>query len=432
MADLNFIAAIDLGTSHIRGIVGSKDPSSGKITVIASEEAEAAGCIRRGRINNVKETAEKVKSLVRKLNLRLPGSRIERIYVGIGGQSFRSIEYPVSKSLQDEMVTDELMNGLYEECKAFCPQDLEVLAIMPPVCYLDGRPELNPVGILCSRQIEAKYQLIVARPNIRKFLEECISGLAEVNIAGVMVSPLALGDAVLSESDKKLGCALIDFGAGVTTLTVYKNGRLLYLCVIPLGGNLITKDIMRHFGLVESEAEHLKRKHGNAIADKDDQTVKQVQANYGTEYCSVPLAELNAVVEARMHEILENVYSHLEIVGVNDLQAGIVIAGGTANLENLAKVINGKLGKDIRFATVRKGLAVASPDAHPEETLVGLLLNGTQNCVHVTQPVEEEAPKPVVPAPASEPVVEKKDEGKKQKKGKKIVDWMKDFFTEEE
>jgi cell division protein FtsA len=189
---------------------------------------------------------------------------------------------------------------------------------------------------------------------------------------------------------------------------------------------------MRHFGLVEGEAEHLKRKHGNAIADKDDQTVKQVQANYGTEYRSVPLAELNAVVEARMHEILENVYSHLETVGVKDLQAGIVIAGGTSNLENLAKVINGKLGKDIRFAAVRKELAIASPDAHPEETLVGLLLNGTQNCVHVTQPpVEEKAPKPIAPATASEPVIEKKDEEKKPKKGKRFADWMKDLFTEE-
>jgi len=284
---------------------------------------------------------------------------------------------------------------------------------MPPVCYLDGRLEPNPVGTLCSRQMEAKYPLIVARPNTRKFLEECISNLAGIPIADIKISPLMLGDVVLSDHDKDLGCALLDFGAGVTTLTVYKNGRLLYLCVIPLGGNLITKDIMRYFGLIEPEAERIKKKYGNAIADKEDQTVIQVQANYGgTDYrsISIALSELNAVVEARMHEILENVYARLETIGVKDLQAGIVITGGTANLENLAKVINNKLDKDVRFATLRKELEIAAPDKCSDEALIGILLNGTEDCTHI------EAPPVTDTNPSDAPTSSKGDKGGKKKK----------------
>ena len=66
----------------------------------------------------------------------------------------------------------------------------------------------------------------------------------KLDVAGVVVAPLALADLILTEQEKLKGCALIDFGAGVTSVTMYKDGSLAGLYVIPLGSHLITRDLM--------------------------------------------------------------------------------------------------------------------------------------------------------------------------------------------
>lgn len=66
MAYTDFIAAIDLGTSHLVGMVGIKN-ESGLLSIIAHEVESSATCIRRGCVYNVEETANKIKRLILKL-----------------------------------------------------------------------------------------------------------------------------------------------------------------------------------------------------------------------------------------------------------------------------------------------------------------------------------------------------------------------------
>ena len=98
MAYTDFIVAIDLGTSHMVGMVGTKN-SSGELSIIAYEVEKVETCIRRGCVYNIKETAYKIVGLVRKLENELGGTRIAKIYVGVGGQSLRTIDHSVSKLL---------------------------------------------------------------------------------------------------------------------------------------------------------------------------------------------------------------------------------------------------------------------------------------------------------------------------------------------
>jgi cell division protein FtsA len=409
MAHTNFIAAIHLGTSRITGIVGRNE--GGTLTVITYETEASADCIRRGCVYNVKETAGKIKRLIQKLELKIPGNRIGKVYVGTGGQSVHSLEYTVSTTLDiDSIVTDEIMDKMNEECRTYQPDKWDVLAIIPPAVYLNGRLEPDPVGISCSL-IEARYKLIVARPSIRRRITECIAELAKIEIAEILVSPLALADVVLSKDEKNRGCALIDFGAGVTSLTVYKNGCLVSLCIIPLGGNLITKDIGEFLGIGEAEAEQLKRKYGNALVNKDDDSIFQINTEQ-IELPPVKLADFNTVVEARQQEILENVYYQLEAIGAKELRAGIVVTGKAANLENLTTVIYNRLKIDVRYAFIRKNLIVKAnlPDTHPDGIALGLLLQGNINCSVNTSPQAPLIQQPTpVPTPLPTSSVKQKD-----------------------
>ncbi|MCD7916547.1 MAG: cell division protein FtsA [Tannerellaceae bacterium] len=419
MAYTDFIAAIDLGTSHLVGMVGVKS-ESGALSIIAHEVENSATCIRRGCVYNVEETANKIKRLILKLENKLQGAKIGKVYVGIGGQSLRTIDHTVPKILGvDGVVTEEVIDSLYQECASYRPDMMDVLSITSPAYYLDGKHEVNPVGIPCNR-IEARYKLVVGRPSLRRYVTNSIAERAKIEIADIIVSPLALADMVLSEDEKDLGCALIGFGAGVTSLTVYKSGQLVSLCVIPFGGNMITKDITS-LNLVEAEAERIKKTYGSAIQDKDSDAAIQVSSADGMGLREVKLADLNNVVEARLQEILENVYARLEATGLMDgLGAGIIITGGASALKNLPDAIQNRLKIDVRYAAVRKNIIQRNDlvAADPEYAVaVGLLAKGTKNCAAYIPPPPKPTPKPEEEEEATKVTPPEPPKKKAEKKG---------------
>lgn len=390
MVYTDFIAAIDLGTAHLTGMIGVKN-AAGMLTIIATEVENSGGCIRRGCVYNVEETASRIKRLVLKLETKLRGAKIAKVYVGIGGQSLRSMNYSVYRDLgNDGVVTEEMLESLYEECRRYRPDLLDSLAAVSPVYLLDGRPEKEPAGIPCEK-IEAQYKLIVGRPSLKRYVMNSIAERAKIEVADIFVSPLALANAVLSEDEKKMGCALIDFGAGTSKLIVYKGGKLVDLSVIPFGGNIVTSDI-KSLNIIESEAERVKLEYGCATADLENETTVQITSADGLNDCELKLAELNNVIEARVKEILENIIARLEATGIqNELGAGIIITGGASELKGLATVVKERLNMNVRFAFLRKGIVENDRNIagrSGEFSAVGLLMQGTENCaLQVVPPV---------------------------------------------
>ena len=179
----------------------------------------------------------------------------------------------------------------------------------------------------------------------------------KLDVAGVVVAPLALADLILTEQEKLKGCALIDFGAGVTSVTVYKDGSLAGLYVIPLGSHLITRDLMS-LGMPEKEAERVKRTYGNAIWEKDnEQQMVTVDLADGQHSSEIKLSDINMVVEVRSREIIENIYARMEDAGVaKDPGYSIVIAGNGAALKNMREALSERFKMDVRYASVRKDL----------------------------------------------------------------------------
>jgi cell division protein FtsA len=410
MEHTEFIAVIDLGTINIVGMIGVKKPD-GTFQVIAHDVENASSCIRRGTIYKISDTADKIRRLIRKMEnillSKLPEKvqsiKVSKVYVGVGGQSLRSIKHSESAVLgADGLVSEEILDSLNKKSKAYKPDMLDVLDIVSPVYYLDNKPEVHPVGMQCYR-IDASYQMIVGRPYLQKNIMTAVEQQARINVAGIFVSPLALANIVLSEEEKKDGCALIDFGGGVTTLTVYKEGNLLNLSVIPFGSSLITKDLTDI--LTEADAENAKRNHGSARREKDLTALVQIGTNEMKAY------EINDIIESRIREILANIYARIEETNVQGGLKTVVITGGGSSLKQLDEVIREKLHAEVRHASVRKGLVHAENIdlGDPIYTVaMSLLANGTENCVTVVQEqkVTTEAPTPTPAASTPPPKVE--------------------------
>jgi cell division protein FtsA len=382
-----YIVAIDLGTSHITGIVGEKNEDE-TFSVIACETEKSLPppCIRRGNIYNVGNTANVVGRLIKKLESKLKGSYIDKVYVGVGGQSVRTVDHVEVKEIENGgVVSHDDTQMLKERCEKYKPDLLDVLGVAPAVYYVDGYREMAPVGVSC-RHLEARYKIFVGRSSIRRDLIKSIAERCEKEIAGIIVSPLALADAMLSKEEKEIGCALIDFGAGVTSVTVYKNDELLYSAVIPLGGNLITGDI-KSLELTEVQSEKLKTEYGAAILKKEDED-KKIKIDMEGGNREISINDLNAIVEARTKEIVENVYARIsEVIDVKSLGDGIVLAGCASELRGLQELIQErfKITSDkVRHSTIRSDLVRDSDmmTGNPlYRTAVSIMLKGTEPCV---------------------------------------------------
>jgi cell division protein FtsA len=410
MTNTNYIVAIDLGTSCIKGIIGTRS-FTGAFTVIACETENSDGCIRRGVIYNVGSASERIAKLLWKLSAKAPGIQIKKIYVGVGGQSIRSIERVVAKSLgADNEVKKETIDDLYNECRAVKPEGLDVLSVVSPAFYLDGSHEIEPIGIPCSR-IEARYKLIVCRPSLKQHIDK-IAARIKRDVQGIFVSPLALADVVLNDTEKELGCALLDFGAGVASLTIFKNKQLIGLYTIPLGSHLITRDITS-LNVTETEAERLKRTYGDAMADKEKDSPVQVDSLNGAGPRQIKLSEINEAVKARLQEITENIYARLEESGMTDkLNAGMIITGGGASLKNFDAAIRERFKITVvRYASVNQTLfeKINAPISPEYGVVASLLLKGTVNCTYTPPPVSTQTSPPPVPSKVEEPVVVKQE-----------------------
>ena len=394
MATTEFIAAIELGSSKVTGIAGRKN-SDGSMQVLAYAKEDSSSFIRKGIIYNLDKTAQSLTSIINKLEGDLKNS-IAKVYVGIGGQSLRTVRNVVSRDLNEEtIISQELVDAICDENLEIPLVDMDILDVAPQEYKIGNNLQADPVGVAGSH-IEGRFLNIVARASIKKNLERCFEQ-AKIEIADLLISPLVTANAVLSESERRSGCALIDFGADTTTISVYKNNILRFLTVLPLGGNSITRDITS-MQMEEEEAERLKITFGNVMYEEEEsEEAATCQLEDGSR--TVELQALNNIIEARAEEIITNVWNQIQLSGYDDkLLSGIIITGGAANLKNLDTMLR-KRSKIEKIRTARSIRNTIQTDSDlikkdgTQNTLFGLLFEGKENCCLVeARPVTPSQP----------------------------------------
>ena len=400
MATTDFIAAIELSSSKISGIAGKKN-SDGSIQVLAYAREDASSFIHKGVIYNIDKTAQALTSITNKLESQLNNS-IAKVYVGIGGQSLRTVKNAVSRTLEEEgIISQELVDSICDENLEVPLADMSVLDVAPQEYKIDNNLQADPVGV-AGQHITGQFLNIVARASLKKNLEHSFEQ-AKVEIADLLIAPIALANAVLTENEMRSGCALVDFGADTTTISVYKNNILRYLSVLPLGGNTITRDITS-LQMEEQDAEKLKLQYGNALYEEEEESETPAVCTTD-DGRAIELTTLNNIIEARAEEILANVWNQLQLSGYEDkLFSGVVFTGGGANLKNIEEAFR-KQSKIEKIKTMRfvhntiHGFSDVLAKDGMQNTLLGLLAAGNENCclqeVKPAQPAGNPTPKPV-------------------------------------
>ncbi|MBQ7662093.1 MAG: cell division protein FtsA [Prevotella sp.] len=381
MAEKEFIVAIELGSSKVTGIAGQKKPD-GSINVLALVKEDSSQFIRKGVVYNIDKTAQCLTGIIKKMETQLK-TRITQVFVGVGGQSIRGVRNVVAKDMPDDtIITQEMVAELMEENRNLDYPDQKILDVAEQEYKVDTVMQLDPVGIRASH-LEGNYLNILERKSFFQNLNKCFE-TAGIKVVEMYLAPLALANAVLTEAEKRSGCALIDLGADTTTVSVFYRNVLRHLAVIPLGANNITKDIAQPLQMEESEAEKMKLKYASAYTDNNeiDDTLK-----YSIDQeRQVESRKFIDIVEGRLEEIILNVREQIPNEYCDKLLGGIILTGGGSNLKNIERAfaIHTHFDK-IRIAkfvtlSISSNNELIKNHNGMMNTLLGLLAKGYINC----------------------------------------------------
>ena len=376
----DFIVAIELGSSKMIGIAGKKNLDD-SISILAVVKEDSTPFIRKGVVYNIDKTVTCLTNIIGKLEATLK-TKVAQVYVGVGGQSIRSARNNIVKEFtQPTIVTQEMINELMDSNRSMSYPDQEILDAATQEYNVDAQAQLDPVGIECSR-LQGNFLNILWRKSFYRNLNKCFEN-AGIPIAEMYLAPLAMADAVLTESEKRAGCVLVDLGADTTTVSVYYKNILRHLAVIPLGGNNITKDIAS-LQMEEIEAERMKLNYGSAFTDNADiDNTLKLEIDQDREVESRKFIE---IVEGRILEIVENVWFQVPNEYIDKLLGGIILTGGGSNMRNIEQAFRNHThcGKIRTARFVNNAISANQPEITSHDgtlnTVLGLLAKGDMNC----------------------------------------------------
>ena len=377
------IVAIELGSSKISGVAGQVQ-YDGSLRVMAYASVPSSACIRHGAVYNLDKTANAIAEVVERLNSIL-STNIEKVYVGYNAKGLKSVISRVEHQFDEEtVVSQEVIDDMFQQCSEIEYDGYVNLFQESQEYVVDNKrgTETDPMGVAC-RSLEGSYLNILLKKQVADYIAQCFM-MAQVDIVDGYVTPMAQADAILSDDDRQQGCVLVDYGADTTTVSVYKNGMLRYLRVIPLGSALITRDLATILKIETEQAEQLKCTYGlcNLIGSQDDSETITINDH------KVLLKEIGDIIEARNEEIIRNVCAPINASGYGEvLYEGIVLTGGGSQLRQLDQVFT-KLMPSMRRPRVASEPACGVTWIEPswkrgdgsQLALLSVMAIGDENC----------------------------------------------------
>ncbi|WP_338407453.1 cell division protein FtsA [uncultured Flavobacterium sp.] len=382
----NIAVGLDIGTTKIVAMIGKKN-EYGKLEILGVGKAKSLG-VARGVVNNITQTIQSIQQAVLEAENK-SGYKIKDVVVGIAGQHIRSIQHSdyIIRSNAEEVIGGDDIQLLIDQVNklAMLPGE-EIIHVLPQEFKIDGQSEIKePIGMYGGR-LESSFHVVVGQAASIRNVGRCIQS-SGIELSGLTLEPLASADAVLSQEEKEAGVALIDIGGGTTDLAIFKDGIIRHTAVIPFGGNVITDDIKEGCSIIEKQAELLKVKFGSAWpGENKDNEIVSIPGLRGREPKEISLKNLSKIINARVVEIIEQVFTEIKDYGHEDprkkLIAGIVLTGGGAQLKHIKQLVEYITGMDTRIGYPNEHLAGNSDEEISSPlyaTAVGLVMNSIEN-----------------------------------------------------
>lgn len=346
----NLIVGLDIGTSKIVAIVAEVNPG-GELEIIGMGQHPSRG-LKKGVVVNIDSTVHSIQRALEEAEL-MAGCKIKDVYAGIAGSHIKSFNSHGMVAIKDKEVTQADVDQVIETAKAVnIPNDQQILHILNQEFIIDGQEDVRePLGMSGVR-LEVKVHIVTGAVSAAQNIVKCVRRCG-LEVADLILQPLASSWAVLSEDEKDLGVCLVDIGGGTTDIAVFSQGAIRHTAVIPIAGDQITNDIAMALRTPTKDAEDIKVRYGCALAKLADARemveVPGVGDRGPREMSRQTLAE---VIEPRVEELYSLVQAELRRTAYEELlSSGIVITGGSAAMLGMVE-----LGEEVFHMPVRAGV----------------------------------------------------------------------------
>lgn len=424
------IVAIDLGTSKIALTVAQVNGND--VQIVYYKETPSSG-IRYSSVFNASQVAEALSRAVRNAEEELE-IKITQAVVGMPKYPVRQ-EVSMGK-LEDRGFDTDITAEDIADLKSFA-QDLYPLeddqkeAIYGAVAqsFSDGENfqiiEQDIIG-MTSDILEGNFKIFIGKKNDLAKIDTVLkkTGLSAIR---KYFTADSTAKAVLTDSEMENGVALIDFGAGSTSVSIYQGNIMRHYASIPFGGKSITDDIKSECQISGRLAENIKLAYGACMPEKLQslsEKVIQIRSNNAEPDKKLPVKYLSEIITARVEEIIMAVLYEIQQSGFADsLRSGIVVTGGGAQTANLGNFIYDISGYRVRTGYPKSLFSCQGCDGISETTAttsIGLILAAKEeqsiNCAVTREyegaetPVEELIDVPEETADERTPEPEQKEE----------------------
>jgi cell division protein FtsA len=367
------VAVLDIGTSKIACLIGRLKPRvsqeplrrrSHAIEILGIGHTRARG-IKAGTVIDLAEAEEAVRHAVAAAE-RMAGVELDSVITSVSAGRLSSELFTATVHVTGPTVTNGDIERVLAAGSHHSLRDGRVVLHSLPIAYAldNARGIRDPRGMLGKRlgvDMHVVTADVAALRNLMLAVENC-----HLTVEAMVATPYAAGLAVLADDEADLGAAVIDIGAGTTTISVFSGGHFIHTDAFAVGGNHVTMDLARGLTANVADVERLKTLHGSVLAGvSDERDVIPVPAIGADEREAPHLVSRNnliGIIKPRMEEILEMARDRLNASPfAADPRGRVVLTGGASQITGLAELATRILGRQVR---VGRPLGVAGlPEA---------------------------------------------------------------------
>ncbi len=417
-----YIASVDLGTSKLAVCVAKVQDRN--VEVIYYKESHSEGVrysyvLIPGKVKN--ELREAISEAQQALRIK-----IQQVIVGLPRWYVRQETASASMTRQDpdDLIQEREIKALKSMALESYPLDdsaKEVIygAVAQSFSTEDciNEPENDIVG-MAAETLEGNFKVFIGNRRYSSNIDSVFSDLG-IAIAKKYFTPGITARAVLKPEQMENGVALIDIGAGVSSVTIFKDKILRFYSAIPFGGNSVTNDIKSECNFSFELAENIKKAYGACMPNKlsalGEKSIQIIDED-GNATAQVSVKYISEIITARMKEIIEALLFRIQESGFASedcLRAGVVVTGGSAELVNCANYIKELSGYSVKIGRPRKYFSCEGcPEASEASaaTSMGMILSAKSdrslNCVNdvTVRSIRPAGPEPEKASARNEPV----------------------------
>ena len=353
------VAALDVGTNKIVCMIARLKPHAPQevlrrrshgIEILGLGHTGAHG-IKAGTVVNLAEAEEAVRQAV-DLAERMAGLHLESVAVSVSAGRPASELLSATVNVAGSTVSDNDIARVLGSGSRHSVRDGRVVMHSLPIGYAldDAQGVREPRGMLARRfgvDMHIVTTDVAAARNLMLAVESC-----HLEVEAMALSPYLAGLSVLADDESDLGAAVVDMGAGTTTIAIFSGGRFIHADGFALGGHHVTMDIARGINARIADAERIKTFYGSVMAGgTDERDMIEVPAvGDHREPQFVSRATLVQIIKPRVEEMLEMVRERLNSSPfASEPRGSVILTGGASQLTGLPDLASRILGRTVRI-----------------------------------------------------------------------------------